>query len=174
MDLSRLDRYAGKEAFVEEVKAKTFETEMKCHGCAQVIVHTFLDVLGLDNRAVSLAASPFFAGIALTGNTCGALIGSLMVLGLVFGREDVYEGQPGLIREVKPLRKLVKTFQQNNENFNCAQITGTDLANPEKAEAYFGSGGLERCADIMAQAAGYTAELIYDHYQAEKTGGSGQ
>ena len=175
MDLSRIDQYASKEAFVEDIKNKTFETELKCHGCAQVIVHTFLDVLGVDNPEVSLAASPFFGGIALTGNTCGALIGSLIMLGLVFGREDVYEGMPGLIKGVKPMRKLVKTFRQKNEYLNCTEITGTDLADPEKAEAYFGSGGLERCAGIMADTAGYAAELIYDHYQAEKeAAGPGQ
>ncbi|MEJ2719175.1 MAG: C-GCAxxG-C-C family protein, partial [Deltaproteobacteria bacterium] len=168
MDLSGIDQYPSKEAFVEEIKNKTYETELKCHGCAQVIVQTFMDVLGVDNPDVSLAASPFFAGIALTGNTCGALIGSLIMLGIVFGRKDVYEGMPGLLKGVKPMRKLVKTFRQNNQYLNCTEITGTDLADPEKAEAYVGSGGLERCAGIMADAGGYAAELIYHHYRAEK------
>lgn len=168
MDLGVLDEYATKQAFVEEVKKMTFDTEVRCHGCGQVIVHTFLKTLRIDNPELSMAASPFFAGVALTGNMCGALVGGLMVLGLFFGRKDVDDEMPGLLKEVKPLRKLVKVFIEKNKNLDCRNITGTDLANPVNAAAYFGTGGLERCAGIMSETSGHVAEVIYDHYRLLK------
>jgi len=168
MDLSILDQYENKEAFTEEVKKTTFDTEMQCHGCGQVLVHSFLKTLKIDNPELLMASSPFFGGMALTGNTCGALLAGLMVLGLVYGRQDVSEGVPGLIKGVKPLRKFIQFFAERHPTINCKDITGTDLADPQKAEAYFAAGGLARCAGILSDVAGYVGDRIYENHQAQK------
>ena len=110
MNLSKLEAYPSKEALAEELRRLTIESEVKHHGCCQVIVQTFLDILGVQNEALSMAASPFVGGLALTGNNCGAVIGGLMVLGAVFGRKELQEGMPGLLKGIKPMRKLVKVF----------------------------------------------------------------
>lgn len=157
-----LSQYPEKELFVEAVRKKTFETEMKCHGCAQVIVQTFLDILDQQNTALSRASSPFAAGMSLTGHNCGALIGGLMVLGLFYGREDVNEGMEGILKGIRPMRKFVKYFEDKEQHVNCRDITGTDLADPQKATAYFQAGGLEKCATMMAEAAAYVAGMVYD------------
>jgi len=168
MDLTKLDTYEDKGQFVADLKKRTFDTEMKCHGCAQVIVQTFLDIFGEDNRLVSMASSPFAAGLALTGNNCGALVGGLMSLGLVYGRRDVNEGMPGILAGIRPMRKLVKYFDETYQDLNCRDITGTDLADPEKAAAYFESGGLEKCATMMADVAGFVGDIIWE--DRDKTG----
>ncbi len=162
MDLAKLNRYEGKTSFITDLKERTFKTEVKCHGCAQVIVQTFLDVFEEDNVPLSMAASPFAAGMSLTGNNCGALIGGLMVLGLVFGRRDVSEGMPGILAGIRPMRKLVRYFENTYQSPDCRDITGTDLANPEKAAAYFKAGGLEKCARMMADVAGFVGDIIYE------------
>ena len=162
MNLDKLSTYQNQKQFVDDIRAKTFETEMKCHGCAQVIVQTFLDILEEDNQQASMAASPFAAGLALTGNNCGAAIGALMVLGLVYGRRDVNEGMEGILKGIQPMRKFVKYFENKYGHLNCRDLTGTDLANPQKATAYLEAGGLEKCATMMANAAAFVAELIYD------------
>jgi C_GCAxxG_C_C family probable redox protein len=162
MDLTKLDKYDGKAAFVADVKKRTFDTEMKCHGCAQVIVQSFLDVFEEDNAPVSMASSPFAAGMALTGNNCGAMIGGLMVLGLFYGRKDLTEGMPGILAGIRPMRKLVRYFGETYHNLNCREITGTDLADPEKATAYFEAGGLEKCATMMADVAGFVGDMIWE------------
>lgn len=162
MDLSVIDQYSDRNSFIKVVKKQTFDTEMKCHGCAQVVVQTFLDVLKIDNQAVSMAASPFAAGLSLTGNNCGAVIGGLMVLGLEFGRRDVHEGMEGILRGIRPMRKLIRYFEQKYSALDCRDLTGTDLADPTKAQRYFDSGGLKKCATMMADAAGFAAGVLYD------------
>jgi len=162
MDLTKLNKYDGKAAFVADIKKRTFDTEIKCHGCAQVIVQSFLDVFEEDNAPVSMASSPFAAGMALTGNNCGALIGGLMVLGLLYGRKDVTEGMPGILAGIRPMRKLVRYFGETYQNLNCREITGTDLADPEKATAYFDAGGLKKCATMMADVAGFVGDMIWE------------
>jgi C_GCAxxG_C_C family probable redox protein len=162
MNLDNLGKYQNKEQFVNAIREKTFNTEMKCHGCAQVIVQSFLDIMEENNQQASAAASPFSAGLALTGNNCGAAIGALMVLGLVYGRRDVNEGMEGLLKGIRPMRKFMKYFKNKYAHLNCRDLTGTDLANPQKATAYFEAGGLEKCAAMLADAAAFVAELIYD------------
>ncbi len=100
MDLSKLEGYSNPAALVEDLRRLTTESEIKHHGCCQVVVQTFLDILGVENEALSMASSPFVGGVALTGNNCGAVIGGLMVLGTVFGRKDLKEGMPGILTGV--------------------------------------------------------------------------
>jgi len=162
MNLTKIKSYRDRDAFIEEVKKHTYELEVKCHGCAQVIVQSFLDVLDIDAPAVSLAASPMAAGLALTGNNCGAVMGSLMILGMQYGRSNIYDGMDGIVKGIRPARRFIKYFQGKHGNINCRDITGTDLSNPENAKAYFDSGGLEKCANILSDAAGHVAGTLYD------------
>lgn len=162
MNLNTLNKYRDKSEFVENVKKKSFEMEMNSHGCSQVVVQTFLDVFEEENLPLFMAASPFAAGMSLTGHNCGALVGGLMVLGTVFGRKDVKDGMPGILDGIRPMRKLVKYFAGTHGCVNCSDITRTDLADPEKSEAFFNNGGLEKCAGIISEVCGVVAELLYE------------
>lgn len=162
MDLNVLSKYQDKEEFIADVRKRAFEMEMANHGCSQVVVQTFLDVFEAQDEQLFRSAGPFAAGISLTGNNCGALIGGLMVLGTVFGRKDVKDGMAGIIAGIKPARRLVKMFAEGNYFINCREITGTDLADPEKSETYFAQGGLEKCARITSETAAIVADLLYE------------
>lgn len=153
---------------MEDVKKRAFEMEMNSHGCSQVVVQTFLDVFEQEDRTLFMAASPFAAGMSLTGNNCGGLIGGLMVLGTVFGRKSVKEGMPGILEGIRPMRKLVRYFSGRQVALDCRDITGTDLADPEKSEAFFAGGGLEKCAGILSDVAGFVAGILYDEYENRK------
>ena len=166
MNLNKLNKYKDKSEFIEDVKKRTFDTEMEYHGCCQVIVQTFLDIFEEDNVPVSMASSPFAAGLALTGNNCGALIGGLMVLGLVFGRKDIEEGMEGILAGIRPMRRLVRYFEEKQKNLNCRDITQTDMADPEKAAEYLDAGGLEKCANIMADIAAFVGDVIFEEKRA--------
>jgi hypothetical protein len=85
-----------------------------------------------------------------------------MVLGLLYGRKDVTEGMPGILAGIRPMRKLVRYFGETYQNLNCREITGTDLADPEKATAYFDAGGLKKCATMMADVAGFVGDMIWE------------
>ena len=55
--------------------------------CAQTAFAVLQERFDLDGGQV-LRALTAFPGIALRGETCGAVTGSLMALGLVCGRDD--------------------------------------------------------------------------------------
>ena len=56
----------------------------------------------------------------------------------------------------------MKYFEETYLNLNCRDITNADLANPKEATAYFEGGGLEKCAGMMADIAGFVGEIIYE------------
>jgi C_GCAxxG_C_C family probable redox protein len=168
VDLTKLSRYENKAEFVEEARKRAHDYDFKYHGCTQAVVQAFLDIFEEENPDLFMAASPFAAGMSMTGNNCGALIGGLMVLGVVFGRSNMNEGMKGIIAGIRPSRKLVKQFKGCFETFNCCDLTQTDLADPEKAKAYFSTGGLEKCAGIVGQSAAYAADILYCEYLNRK------
>jgi C_GCAxxG_C_C family probable redox protein len=162
MNLNRINKYNDKKSFMDDIYKQIFETEIKYHGCSQVIVQSFLDVFEEDNPLVSMVSSPFAAGMALTGNNCGGLIGGLMTLGMVYGRREIKDGMDGILLGIRPMRKLVKHFESHHNHLNCRDLTQIDMANPQQASAYFKAGGLEKCAAIMAETGAFVAGMIYD------------
>ena len=171
MDLSKLEAYDGREAFVEAVRKKAYDYDFNCHGCSQAVVRTFLDVFDEYNTALFRAASPFAAGMSMTGHTCGALIGGLMVLGIVFGRRSMGDGLEGIVEGIRPSRRLVRHFQGRFGTLDCRDLTKTDLADPVKADAYFAGGGLEQCAAITGEVAAFVGGLLYDEMIRRKQSG---
>ena len=168
MDLSKLDRYVSRSEFLEAVRKRAYEYDFNCHGCSQAVVQCFLDVFEEDNAPLFMAASPFAAGMSMTGNNCGALIGGLMILGVVFGRRNMADGLEGIIDGIRPARRLVKHFQGRFGTLNCRDLTQTDLADPAKADAYFTGGGLDRCAGVTGEVAAFVADLLYDEMTKKK------
>lgn len=169
MDLSKLDGYESRETFIEAVRKKAYDYDFNCHGCSQAVVQSFLDVFEEDNTPLFKAASPFAAGMSMTGNNCGALIGGLLVLGAVFGRTSMSDGMEGIVEGIRPARRLVKHFQGRFGTVNCRDLTRTDLADPVKADAYFAGGGLEQCAAITGEVAAFVGGLLYDEREKKKT-----
>ena len=171
VDLSKLEAYNGREAFVEAVRIKAYDYDFNCHGCSQAVVRTFMDVFAEDNAALFRAASPFAAGMSMTGHNCGALIGGLMILGIFFGRESMGAGLEGIVEGIRPSRRLVRHFQGRFGTVDCRGLTQTDLADPVKADAYFAGGGLEQCAAITGEVAAFVGGLLYDEMTKRKQSG---
>ena len=70
------------------ISAKAIELLKECGNCAQTSFAILNEEHDLDGDQILKALTPF-PGIALRGETCGAVTGSLMALGLVYGRENL-------------------------------------------------------------------------------------
>ena len=53
------------------------------HNCAQAILHTYADIVGIDEELAMNIANSFGAGMGNMEGTCGGLVGAGMVLGMV-------------------------------------------------------------------------------------------
>ena len=157
------EKFGSKEEFIKQAREKTYKYEVTYHGCAQALVKAFLDLLEINNPELFKSATGFSAGLALTGNNCGALLGGLMILSMKVGRGEIEEGVKGIVGGIRPMRALMKWFEEKYQSYQCSTLTGgATLADPEEYKRYEEAGGLEKCAGILAETAAKVAELIYE------------
>ena len=146
--------------FFDKVK----EILMESGNCAQTSFVVLQEEFDLDGDQILRALTPF-PEIALRGETCGAVIGSLMALGLEFGRDDLSDFR-GYIGSLPPARRFCKRFEEENGSIDCAKILEEklgrtyDLADKTEAFEYATSGGPEACSVVVAGAVQIASELI--------------
>ncbi len=150
----------GEDALAQRAKALLIESG----NCAQTSFAVLQEEFNLEGDQILRALTPF-PGIALRGETCGALIGCLMALGLVFGRDDLSDWR-GYIGSLPSARRFCMRFEEENGCTDCASILEEklghtyDLADRTEALDYAASGGPEACAEVVASAVEIAAEAI--------------
>jgi len=77
---------------IEEIGKKALEYD-KYSGCSQSVLLALQEAFDTGNMESFKAATVLSGGVARKGETCGALIGGLLALGLVIGREDMTDTQ---------------------------------------------------------------------------------
>lgn len=152
------------EADLEALALAARQTLTRCRNCAQTSFAVLQGAFGLDGDDILRALTPF-PGIALRGETCGAVVGSLMAIGLVFGREDLDDWH-AYIASLPPARRFTRRFEELNESTNCGAILEAklgrrfNLADSGESLAYVEAGGPEACGEILAGAVQIAAQII--------------
>ena len=144
--------------------SKVKEILMESGNCAQTSFVVLQEEFDLEGDQVLRALTPF-PGIALRGETCGAVIGSLMALGLEFGRDDLSDWR-GYIGSLPSARRFCMRFEEENGSTDCASILveklgrNYDLADKTEALEYATSGGPDACSEVVASAVQIASEAI--------------
>lgn len=118
--------------------------------CAQSILSAFAAEAGLSDEIALRMAAPFGGGIARQGETCGAVTGALMALGLLHGdagREKTYH----LAQE------FLQTFRERHGSIQCHDLIGYDLSTPEGLQGARGAGASIRVCPLLVKSA---AEML--------------
>src|SRR4030066_1443893 len=102
-------REASKEEVLKKIGDHAHQILWRSGNCAQTSFLVLKEQFNLDDGMIVKALTPF-PGVALRGETCGAVIGSLMALGLVFGRDNI-DDMPGYLRSLPPARKFCRQFR---------------------------------------------------------------
>lgn len=113
------------------------------------------------------AGSGLAGGVAVQGETCGALTGAVMAIGCVVGRErleDVQQYQ----RSKEPAKEMYHRFRDQVGHSICAEIHKIKfgrvfhLYDPEEAKAFHEAGGHSRsgCPEVCGIAARTAADII--------------
>jgi len=140
------------------------DTLARCRNCAQTSFAVLQDEFDLDGEAILKALTPF-PGIALRGETCGAVVGSLMAIGLVYGRDDL-EDWHGYFGSLPPARRFTRRFEELNASTRCEAILEAklgrkfNLADTGQSLEYVEAGGPQVCGEILAGAVQIAAGLI--------------
>ncbi|HBK86235.1 MAG TPA: hypothetical protein DDZ53_09425, partial [Firmicutes bacterium] len=102
--------------------------------CSEAVVKTIRDAFGLEfDDSVIAVASGFPQGIGGSGCTCGAVIGGVMALGMVFGRTQAKDER---VNKAMALSKeLHDQFRANHKSLCCRVLTkNLTLGTPEHLE----------------------------------------
>ena len=140
------------------------DTLDQSQNCAQTSFAVLQKEFELDGGEILKALTPF-PGIALRGETCGAVIGCLMAIGLVYGRDDLDDWE-GYLRSLRPSRRFCRRFEEEHGSTACADLLETklgrryDLADRVDALEYVAAEGKETCGKFIASAVQIAAEII--------------
>ncbi len=89
--------------------------------------------LGINSEVIPRIATPFGGGIGGRGEVCGAVVGSVMAIGLKYGREE--PSQPHL-QAYALAREFCRRFEEETGHLSCRDLTGMDLSTPEGFQAF--------------------------------------
>jgi C_GCAxxG_C_C family probable redox protein len=94
--------------------------------CAQSLLTAYGVNLGIDRDIALKLASAFGAGMARSGQMCGAVTGALMVIGLKFGAANSWNK----VQKAKVQSKaaqFIKKFNKIHGDTDCRRLIGLDL-----------------------------------------------
>jgi C_GCAxxG_C_C family probable redox protein len=100
--------------------------------CSQAVFSAYADDLGLDEATALKIASGFGGGIGRMAETCGAVTGAMMVLGLRYGGST--PDREAKERTYAKIREFADRFKTRNGFLLCRELLGCDISTPEGFE----------------------------------------
>ncbi len=85
---------------------------------------------GLDRETALRVAGAFGGGMARSGETCGCVTGSLMVIGLTYGKTQKDDDE-SRERCYSLAQELMDAFRGRNGALLCRELLGADVSTPE-------------------------------------------
>ncbi len=103
------------------------------YNCAQSVLAGFCPKFGLDQTLALRLTTALGGGMGRTGQTCGAVSGALMVIGLKYSQVDPQD------KETKELayqmaQRFVAEFRLRHNDINCPGLLGVDISHPGELE----------------------------------------
>ena len=131
--------------------------------CSEAVLLALAESMGVESEVIPRIATGFAAGVARTGNVCGALSGAFMGLGIKLGR-DVPKTEPGR-RPYWYSRSLAEAFEEAHGSVTCPGVLGLDIDDPDDYRRYTEEDmWATKCREVIKTTAG----LAYDLLQEEK------
>lgn len=125
--------------------------------CAQAIALAFADRIDLPEESIKRATVALGGGLGRLRETCGAVTGGAVALGLMFpekSKSEIYA----------LVQKLALRFKEQNGSYQCGQLlTGAGIATDNSPQAEPRTEGYYKkrpCAELVACAAGILEQIV--------------
>ncbi len=134
------------------------------HLCSQSVLGVFCDELGLERETALKLALGFGGGFARCGESCGAVTGALMVIGLKEGT-----AQPGDSPEkaavYKTVRSFVETFKNTHGSILCRELLQCDISTPEGHARARDAQLFDTVCPVLVESAVSTLEALFEKWE---------
>jgi C_GCAxxG_C_C family probable redox protein len=156
----------SREETLDHLEKKAGDYEELFGSCAQGTLLALQEQFGLEDTQ-TLKAATAMPGIALRGETCGAVMGAIMALGLAFGR-DKPDDFSAVQRTTKAARKLCRRFEEQFGSCNCRDVQhhifgrSFNLADANDQLEFVKADAAKKCRAPAGKAARIAGDLILD------------
>ncbi|MBW2168935.1 MAG: C_GCAxxG_C_C family protein [Deltaproteobacteria bacterium] len=158
----------SRDELLDKIEKAAHDYERDFHGCSRCVLKPLQDHLNLGDDASLKASTTLAAGVAMRGETCGALLGGLLAVGIVTASEE-FKDTDALTNSLAAGFRLARIVEKEFGTTNCTKIQ-TDklgrfysLADPEQYEEFIEAGGYRECPKVVGKIARMTAEFILDY-----------
>ena len=131
------------------------------YNCAQAVLYAYCDELGVGRDTALRLACGFGGGMARRQETCGAVSGGVLAIGLKHGRG---EGQERAVTDetYAKVRELISRFQAAHGSHVCkVLLEGCDLTTPEGQARFKETGLMDRtCKPCVATVVAALEDLL--------------
>lgn len=132
--------------------------------CAQAVFLAFNDIMNLDEKTALKLSSSFGGGFGRMREVCGAVSGMCMVLGTLYGYDDI---ESAVLKKdhYARIQKCMKEFQQTNGTYICRELIGeegkdTQATPTERNNAFYKR---RPCSELVRIAAEITDNYIKEN-----------
>jgi C_GCAxxG_C_C family probable redox protein len=128
--------------------------------CAQAVLTTYSDDLNLDNYLAMSISSGFGGGMGRLQETCGAVTGAFMVLGL-YNSNRFTDNQDKKEKTYSMIQKFSQKFRTIHGSIHCSTLLNCDLKTNE-GQAYMKENKLVEkvCEKCISTSIGLLEELL--------------
>jgi C_GCAxxG_C_C family probable redox protein len=97
--------------------------------CSQAVLGTYCERFGLDKKQAYRISSAFGGGMHLD-QTCGAVTGAFMVIGLKYGRTKADDVEAKM-KTATTAAEFAKKFKARHGSIGCTELIGCNISTPE-------------------------------------------
>ena len=133
--------------------------------CSEAVLLALADCFGVESEIIPKIATGFGAGIARSGEVCGAVVGAIMGLGLLFGRNTTF--RPTNRAVYWYARALTDAFNKEHGCLRCPDLLGLDL-NKDYEEYQRNRLWVNRCRGIINSATGMAYDIATDELKLNR------
>ncbi len=101
--------------------------------CSQAVFSAFAVEYGLCKETAMKLGSGFSGGMGRMGNTCGAVTGAIMTIGLALGGGSIGDSE-AKNNAMEKVGLFLREFENKFDTTECRALTGYDLADPEELD----------------------------------------
>ncbi len=99
--------------------------------CAQAVFSTYSRELGLEPELALRIAGSFGGGMGHIGETCGAVTGAFMLIGLKYGKVSTDDNE-AKEKNYSLVQEYTRKFVAKHGSVKCKELLGFDISVPEE------------------------------------------
>lgn len=128
--------------------------------CCQAITTAFGPNLNLDDQKALKVGAAFGGGMSRLGNTCGAVSGALMIIGLAFRNEDPEDMEnKESVYEIG--QKFLTQFIEIHGTVLCRELVGINMNDEKELQAAREAGTFEnKCPNFVRTSAELLEKIL--------------